>query len=160
LNTAIDGAGRVTDTRSDLANAFGDWDSIREQVAGLAGLSRVDRDVAAALRSAEQHPGGCTDDQYLALATADGPGLDAVAALADDLRAQAVGGVVTYVVNRNINFTNICYTGAASVPSRSARAMRTPLPCPPRRSPTGRGKPMSPAPPRSACRAGSTRTCR
>jgi len=111
LNTAIDGAGRVTDTRSDLANAFGDWDSIREQVAGLAGLPRVDRDVAAALRSAEQHPGGCTDDQYLALATADGPGLDAVAALADDLRAQAVGEVVTYVVNRNINFTNICYTG-------------------------------------------------
>ena len=32
-------------------------------------------------------------------------------ALADDLRRDAVGDDVTYVVNRNINFTNICYTG-------------------------------------------------
>ncbi len=32
-------------------------------------------------------------------------------ALADALRKDAVGEDVTYVVNRNINFTNICYTG-------------------------------------------------
>ena len=31
--------------------------------------------------------------------------------LADDLRRDAVGDEVTYVVNRNINFTNVCYTG-------------------------------------------------
>ncbi len=37
--------------------------------------------------------------------------MDAVAALADDLRRQVNGDTVTYVVNRNINFTNICYTG-------------------------------------------------
>src|SRR5439155_22964367 len=30
--------------------------------------------------------------------------------VADELRAQAVGDQVTYVVNRNINFTNVCYT--------------------------------------------------
>ena len=42
---------------------------------------------------------------------ADGAELDAVAALADDLRRDAVGDEVTYVVNRNINFTNVCYTG-------------------------------------------------
>jgi FO synthase len=34
-----------------------------------------------------------------------------VAALADRLRRDAVGDEVTYVVNRNINFTNVCYTG-------------------------------------------------
>jgi len=45
------------------------------------------------------------------LATADGPALDAVAALADSLRRDVVGDDVTFVVNRNINFTNICYTG-------------------------------------------------
>ena len=64
-----------------------------------------------ALRSAERDPAGCTDDEYLALATADGPALDAVAALADSLRRDTVGDDVTFVVNRNINFTNICYTG-------------------------------------------------
>jgi hypothetical protein len=41
---------------------------------------------------------GCTDDEYLALATADGPALDAVAALADSLRRDTVGDNVTYVV--------------------------------------------------------------
>jgi FO synthase len=34
-----------------------------------------------------------------------------VRAVADDLRREAVGDVVTYVVNRNINFTNVCYVG-------------------------------------------------
>ena len=31
--------------------------------------------------------------------------------MADDLRREAVGDEVTYVVNRNINFTNVCYVG-------------------------------------------------
>ena len=31
--------------------------------------------------------------------------------LADDLRRETVGDDVTYVVNRNINFTNVCYVG-------------------------------------------------
>ncbi|MDI6627376.1 bifunctional FO biosynthesis protein CofGH [Rhodococcus cerastii] len=111
LNTEIDTQGRNTETRSDLANAFGDWDSIREQVRDLAGLERVDRDLVSALTAAEKDPAGLSDEQYLALATAEGAGMDAVAALADDLRKQVNGDTVTYVVNRNINFTNICYTG-------------------------------------------------
>ncbi|MDQ0284414.1 bifunctional FO biosynthesis protein CofGH [Rhodococcoides fascians] len=111
LNTEIDTEGRNTETRSDLSNAFGDWDSIREQVRDLAGLERVDRDLVSALTAAEKDPAGLSDEQYLALATAEGPGMDAVAALADDLRKQVNGDTVTYVVNRNINFTNICYTG-------------------------------------------------
>ncbi|RMB72411.1 7,8-didemethyl-8-hydroxy-5-deazariboflavin synthase [Rhodococcus sp. SBT000017] len=111
LNTEIDTQGRNTETRSDLANAFGDWDSIREQVRDLAGLERVDRDLVSALAAAQKDPAGLTDEQYLALATAEGAGMDAVAALADDLRKQVNGDTVTYVVNRNINFTNICYTG-------------------------------------------------
>ncbi|MDI9898023.1 bifunctional FO biosynthesis protein CofGH [Rhodococcus sp. IEGM 1381] len=111
LNTEIDTQGRNTETRSDLANAFGDWESIREQVRDLAGLERVDRDLVSALTAAEKDPAGLSDEQYLALATAEGPGMDAVAALADDMRKQVNGDTVTYVVNRNINFTNICYTG-------------------------------------------------
>jgi FO synthase len=34
---------------------------------------------------------------------------EAIAALADDVRRQVNGDTVTYVVNRNINYTNICY---------------------------------------------------
>ncbi|SRX94071.1 putative F420 biosynthesis protein FbiC [Mycobacterium tuberculosis H37Rv] [Mycobacterium shimoidei] len=113
LNAAIDVQGRATETRSDLDSAFGDWDSIRSQVHELAARApeRIDTDVLAALRAAERDPAGLSDAQYLALACADGPALDAVAALADSLRRDAVGDDVTFVVNRNINFTNICYTG-------------------------------------------------
>ena len=113
LHTAIDTEGRRAESRSDLGSAFGDWESIRDRVGELAARApeRVDTDVAAAMRSAERDPAGCSDAEYLALATADGPALDAVAALADSLRQDAVGDDVTFVVNRNINFTNICYTG-------------------------------------------------
>lgn len=113
LGAAIDTQGRNTAVRSDLASAFGDWESIREQVHELAvrAPERIDTDVLAALRSAERAPAGCTDGEYLALATADGPALEAVAALADSLRRDVVSDEVTFVVNRNINFTNICYTG-------------------------------------------------
>jgi FO synthase len=113
LNAAIDTEGRSTEARSDLDSAFGDWDSIRDQVHRLAvrAPERVDTDVLAALSSAERDPAGCTDAEYLALAAADGPALDAVAALANSLRRDVVGDEVTFVVNRNINFTNICYTG-------------------------------------------------
>ncbi|MEO9220416.1 MAG: bifunctional FO biosynthesis protein CofGH, partial [Mycobacteriaceae bacterium] len=111
LNTAIDTDGRNTETRSDLGSAFGDWETIREQAGSIAGPALLSGDVAAALRAATDDPAGCSDEQYLALATADGPALEALCALADDLRRDAVGEDVTYVVNRNINFTNICYTG-------------------------------------------------
>ena len=113
LHSAIDTEGRRTEARSDLGSAFGDWESIRERVGELAARvpERINTDVAAALRSAERDPAGCSDAEYLALATADGPAMDAVAALADSLRKDVVGDDVTFVVNRNINFTNICYTG-------------------------------------------------
>ncbi len=113
LNAGIDVEGRNTLTRTDLDSAFGDWDSIRAQVHELAARppERIDTDVLAALRSAERDPARCSDAEYLALATADGSALEAVAALADSLRRDTVGDDVTFVVNRNINFTNICYTG-------------------------------------------------
>ncbi|WP_077088319.1 bifunctional FO biosynthesis protein CofGH [Mycobacterium rhizamassiliense] len=113
LNAAIDTEGRNTEARSDLDSAFGDWESIRDRVHELAARApeRIDTDVLAALASAERDPAGCSDDEYLALATADGAALEAVAALADSLRRDTVGDDVTFVVNRNINFTNICYTG-------------------------------------------------
>jgi FO synthase len=52
-----------------------------------------------------------SDADALALVHADGAELDAFTDLADDIRRSVVGDEVTYVVNRNINFTNVCYTG-------------------------------------------------
>jgi 7,8-didemethyl-8-hydroxy-5-deazariboflavin synthase CofH subunit/7,8-didemethyl-8-hydroxy-5-deazariboflavin synthase CofG subunit len=47
-------------------------------------------------------------DELVMLLRARGPEVGAVAGLADELRAATVGDTVTYVVNRNINYTNVC----------------------------------------------------
>ncbi len=49
-----------------------------------------------------------TWQQGVTLSALHGPELDALSAVADAVRARQVGDVVTYVVNRNINFTNVC----------------------------------------------------
>ena len=49
-----------------------------------------------------------TIDEATRLFDADGSDLLAIIAAADDLRSRTVGDVVTYVINRNINFTNVC----------------------------------------------------
>ncbi len=50
-----------------------------------------------------------TTPEVEALFGARGDQVDAIAYVADRLREQAVGDTVTYVVNRNINYTNLCY---------------------------------------------------
>ena len=44
----------------------------------------------------------------LALYNSDGSDFHLVGMVADELRRRRVGNIVTYVVNRNINFTNVC----------------------------------------------------
>jgi len=74
--------------------------------------ARIDAAIAAALRKAEAHrPDAISDQEALALFEADGEALEALCGVADDLRREAVGDEITYVVNRNINFTNVCYVG-------------------------------------------------
>ncbi len=68
---------------------------------------------------------GCSDDEYLALAE-EGPGLEVVVVVADAMRKDAAVEDATYVVNRNINFIKVCYTGRRFCTLRSARAMRIP----------------------------------
>jgi FO synthase len=48
------------------------------------------------------------EDEIVALFAARGPEVAAVAEIADDLRREAVGDIVTWVHNRNINYTNVC----------------------------------------------------
>ena len=50
-------------------------------------------------------------DEAILLFSARGQELHSLICVADELRRRAVGNVVTYVTVRNINFTNICYTG-------------------------------------------------
>ena len=52
-------------------------------------------------------------DEGVLLAQADGDDLTALVAAADELRRRQVGDAITYVVNRNINFTNVCMVGCA-----------------------------------------------
>ena len=50
-------------------------------------------------------------DQSLLLANCAGDDLLGLLVAANRLRAELCGNLVTYVVNRNINFTNICFVG-------------------------------------------------
>lgn len=113
LHTDIDVSGRRTVARSDFDDAYGDWETLRELVAEGRGsqVARLETEVRAALRSAERDPGGLSDAEALTLMTAEGAALHEVCRLADDVRRDVVGEDVTYVVNRNVNFTNVCYTG-------------------------------------------------
>jgi FO synthase len=112
LHREVDEGGRSADRRSDFDEVYGSWAEVATRAPdALAAAPRLDTDVRAALLRAQDDPAGLTDDDYLALLTCDGADLEAVTSLADDVRRDTVGDDVTYVVNRNINFTNICYVG-------------------------------------------------
>ncbi|KQS60008.1 2-phospho-L-lactate guanylyltransferase [Geodermatophilus sp. Leaf369] len=116
LHTEIDTTGRTGDRRSDFDAVYGDWAELRDRTTaardGSSSALRVgDPAVHAALGRAELDPAGLTDAEYLTLLGADGDDLEALTGLADAVRRDVNGDDVTYVVNRNINFTNVCYTG-------------------------------------------------
>ena len=104
------GAGLRADARAIYGELPPEDPVTRAWAARTAPPARIDAEVRSALRSAERHR-EISDPQALALFQAEGASLDAVRAVADDLRQEAVGDVVTYVINRNINFTNVCYVG-------------------------------------------------
>jgi FO synthase len=99
--------------RSDADDVYGDLAGLevtRVWRAERVAPARLDAEIASALRAAERHePIG--DEQALALFRAEGESLEALCDVADGLRRDTVGDDVTYVVNRNINFTNVCYVG-------------------------------------------------
>ncbi|MEU4219789.1 bifunctional FO biosynthesis protein CofGH [Actinoplanes sp. NPDC026623] len=122
LFASIDTEGRTGDRRGDFDSVYGDWDEVAshvsaEAVAAGAGkvVPRVESDVLAGLKLADEDPGALLDPaheaQAMALFNADGSALDELTRLADDLRREVNGDEVTYVVNRNINFSNVCYVG-------------------------------------------------
>jgi FO synthase len=119
LHETIDTTGRTADRRTDFDTVYGDWAEVAEHAkhtgAPSPAIPRPDEEVRAGLRLAAQNPAALLEpahtDLALALFAAAGPALDTLVQLADDVRRDAVGDDITYVVNRNINFTNVCYVG-------------------------------------------------
>jgi FO synthase len=127
LHATIDTSGRAADRRGDFDTVYGDWASlsaslsasIMESSGRVAGVSSPilhdQLELAAGLRLAADDPAALLEPRHeaaaLALFEADGPALDELCRLADEVRAATVGDEVTYAVNRNINFTNVCYVG-------------------------------------------------
>lgn len=73
-------------------------------------MARIDSSVAQTLDRAIQ--GSELDfEDGIRLATTTGAEMEAVVLAADRVRRERVGDRITYVVNRNINFTNICFIG-------------------------------------------------
>ncbi|GIF07164.1 FO synthase [Actinoplanes siamensis] len=113
LHAAIDTEGRTGDRRSDFDFVYGDWDEVAAHVKSAP--RTVPTDVLAGLRLASTNPAALLlpehEDEAMALFNADGSALDELARIADDLRREVNGDDITYVVNRNINFSNVCYVG-------------------------------------------------
>ncbi|HWS34138.1 MAG TPA: bifunctional FO biosynthesis protein CofGH [Actinoplanes sp.] len=113
LFKSIDSDGRSEDRRSDFDHVYGDWDEVAAHVKSAP--KSMPADVVAALKLASEDPAAllleANEDKAMALFNADGPALDELAKIADDLRRQVNGDDITYVVNRNINFSNVCYVG-------------------------------------------------
>ncbi|WP_328527284.1 bifunctional FO biosynthesis protein CofGH [Nocardioides sp. NBC_00368] len=118
LHASVDTEGRTNDRRDDFETVYGDWEAVREAAVETASSGVVSTSSTtgssegfAALKAAEKNPGNLSDEHALTLMTAEGDLLRQVTRLADDLRKEVNGDTVTYVVNRNINFTNVCYVG-------------------------------------------------
>ncbi len=74
---------------------------------------RMNRTLRASLEKVlqTQDGGDLSLEESCALANSEGDDLLGLLAAANLLRADLAGNIVTYVVNRNINFTNICFVG-------------------------------------------------
>ena len=68
--------------------------SVSEKVTGILNLALTGKDISS--------------DQAVVLLNATGNDYNATLQVSDELRRRSVGDLVTFVVNRNINFTNVC----------------------------------------------------
>ncbi len=81
------------------------------------GWDDLSRRVSAAVRKSIEKVlvsldgGVLSRDECLALASCDGEDLFGLVVAANELRQQLTDDVISYVVTRNINFTNVCFVG-------------------------------------------------
>ena len=117
LHVEVDTVGRTSDRRSDFDAVYGDWSELRERTTSRARrpLHRADRRRSGGARRPGRTPSatrpGCRTPSTWRCWAPTARTWRRSAALADSVRRDVNGDDVTYVVNRNINFTNVCYTG-------------------------------------------------
>ncbi len=80
------------------------WDDVRTLVA--RGVRQALEKVLASLDGS-----ALTREECLLLANSGGDDLFGLVVAANELRQRLVGDVISYVVTRNINFTNVCFVG-------------------------------------------------
>jgi FO synthase len=81
----------------------------RWSAGGAAAIARARRSrKTAAIIDAARAGHALNETDIVRLFSVEGRDLDEVIAAADQLRQESVGDTVTYVINRNINYTNIC----------------------------------------------------
>ena len=113
LGDSIDIRGRDSQMRSDFDSIYGHWPSISDEFNQLrsTGSPAWKSSFMSVLSKVSKNPSALSRNEALTLFAADGQELDLLVQAADEKRNELVGNDVTYIVNRNINFTNICYTG-------------------------------------------------
>src|SRR5215475_10297757 len=83
-------------------------------------LPQIDSTVAGLLEKALAGS-ELSREEGCSLSEVEGPELNALVLTADRIRQQRVGEAITYVVNRNINFTNVCFIGCRFCAFSTAR---------------------------------------
>jgi FO synthase len=90
------------------------WSFIPRRGSGRRQEERIDPDLAPQAISKGRDGVELTEDELTALFAETRPEVvEEMRSAADELRAELAGDRVTFVVNRNINFTNICVVGCA-----------------------------------------------
>jgi 7,8-didemethyl-8-hydroxy-5-deazariboflavin synthase CofH subunit len=90
------------------------WSFIPRRGSGRRVEEQIDVDLAPRAIEKGREGVGLTEDELTALFAETRPAvIEEMRAAADELRAELAGDRATFVVNRNINFTNICVVGCA-----------------------------------------------
>ncbi|MGH7191449.1 MAG: 7,8-didemethyl-8-hydroxy-5-deazariboflavin synthase CofG, partial [Acetobacteraceae bacterium] len=101
--------GRHVRNHADASGlARDDWESGRDERGRPIPAPGLPRPGLAAIIARARDGRGLTETEIVALFAARGSDFGAVSAAADALRREVSGDTVTYVVTRNINYTNIC----------------------------------------------------
>jgi FO synthase len=121
IRRAVDSRGLVREVNWHA----GSGDEVPDMMPSL--VTGRDPQIAIALGLAEQGE-ELAKAQIARLFTAEGRDFDSVRAFADELRQDRVGEAITHVVNRNINYTNICLyrCGFCAFSKGSTRSERGP----------------------------------
>jgi FO synthase len=90
------------------------WSFIPRKGSGRRSEEKIDSDLAPMAIEKGREGKELTEDELTALFAETRPAaIEEMRVAADELRAELAGDRVTFVVNRNINFTNVCVVGCA-----------------------------------------------